>query len=100
MVNALLAQGASAVMASTGISQFCTCPGGSTCGGEHFMEEFWGRALRTPGSGTLSMGAALRWTKHYWDGHWSVDAAEEKTGAEFTLFGVPWVTAFTFTVNV
>lgn len=57
------------------------------------MEEFWGRALRTPGSGTLSMGAALRWTKHYWDGHWSVDAAEEKTGAEFTLFGVPWVTA-------
>lgn len=93
-LNGLVRRGVSAVMASTGIAQFCHWPSGHQCGGEDFLERFWSRALRSPSAGILSTGAALRWNKHYWDGHWSVNAEEEKTGAEFTLYGVPWVTVF------
>ncbi len=91
MVNALVREGASAVMASTGIS-FFDADYGDIRGGEDFIKDFWGLAASPPPK-QLNMGMALRWNKRTWDGHWSVDDEEEKTGAEFTLYGIPWVTA-------
>jgi hypothetical protein len=92
MASALVTDGASAVMASTGIAYYDS-DYGDLRGGEEFLREFWVRAIR-PQNGTLSLGAALHWTKRYWDGHWSVDDEEAKTGSEFVLYGVPWVTLY------
>jgi len=92
MVNAFAHLGASAVMGSTGIS-FSDPDEDDLCCGEEFVRDFWSRAARPPSTGTLNLGHALRYNKRYWDGHYSVDDVEEKTGGEFTLFGVPWVTA-------
>jgi len=91
MVNALAREGASAVMASTGIS-FFDSGYDDYRSGEEFAKDFWWYAARNPSAGTLSMGAALRWNKRFWDGHWSVDDEEEKTSGEFVFYGVPWVT--------
>ena len=92
MVNAFAHLGASAVMGSTAIS-FSDPDDDDLCCGEEFVRDFWSWAARAPSSGTLNLGHALRYNKRYWDGHYSVDDVEEKTGGEFTLFGVPWVTA-------
>jgi hypothetical protein len=79
-------------MGSTAIS-FSDSGDDDLCCGEEFVRDFWSWAARPPSSGTLNLGHALRYNKRYWDGHYSVDDVEEKTGSEFTLFGVPWVTA-------
>jgi len=92
MVNGLVRDGVSAVVASTGLTQGCSWPDGCTMGGEEFIKDFWGLAASPPPR-QLNLGMALRWAKRTWDGHFSVDAEEEKTGAEFVLYGIPWITA-------
>jgi hypothetical protein len=91
MASEMADQGASAVMASTGINYANFWDSWSEWS-EQFLEEYYLRAARRPSEGVLSLGPALRWNKRTWDGHWYVDDEEEKTSSEYVLYGVPWVT--------
>jgi len=92
MVYTLAREGASAVMASAGISWFRDTFGGVEydAWSEVLGQLFWLKLL-DPRWGK-SVGGALqgaRWTYDegvYWDDE------DEKTIMEFTLFGLPWVT--------
>jgi hypothetical protein len=91
MATALVHDGASALMASTAINNACTWPSGCVGSAEDLLQTFWELATNRPDEGLLSLGGALGWAKRTFDGHITVDDEEAKTGAEFVLYGLPWV---------
>jgi len=81
--------GASGIVASTGLTNGNGEEGAAYA--EQLLNDFWLRLFPNDGR-SLPVGQALRDAKRFYDAGGGWNGGEQKTVAEFTLFGVPWMT--------